>query len=113
MELKKNNAALQTKWYHFIVAFLVGVFGTNVLPHFIKGITGSYFPTPFANPPGKGLSPPILNVTWACINLLLASSIFYFAKIGQRKKTIWIGILIGSLCMAFYLANYFGRLLNS
>jgi hypothetical protein len=49
-------------WYTYVACFLAGCFLVNALPHFIKGITGEPFPTPFATPPGKGLSSPVVNV---------------------------------------------------
>jgi hypothetical protein len=101
-----------TKWYHYILAFFAGIFLINVLPHFISGISGRYFPTPFANPPGKGLSSPILNVTWATINLLIGALFFYAAKV-NRNKWLWIPSALGGLLMAFYLASYFGELFNN
>ena len=57
-------------WYSYIAAFLAGAFLANAVPHFVHGISGDRFPTPFARPPGRGLSPPPLNVAWALVNLL-------------------------------------------
>ncbi len=57
------------KWYHYVAAFFSGAFLANTVPHFIHGVSGDPFPSPFANPPGKGLSSPIVNVLWACLNL--------------------------------------------
>ena len=50
------------KWYQYIAGFFAGAFLTNVVPHFVNGISGNAFPTPFANPPGQGLSSPLTNV---------------------------------------------------
>ena len=44
------------KWYHYVAAFFAGAFLANVVPHFIHGVSGDAFPTPFADPAGKGLS---------------------------------------------------------
>ncbi len=103
---------MEREWYHYVLAFFAGIFLLNVVPHFISGITGRYFPTPFANPPGKGLSSPILNVGWAMINLLIGGLFFYGAKI-HRNKWLWIPLVLGGLMMAFYLASYFGEVLNN
>ncbi len=105
-----NDDMLSTQWYHYVFAFLGGVFFVNVLPHYIHGVTGQSFPTPFANPPGKGLSTPFLNVIWAVINFLIGFSILYFTKVIQRNKMIWIAVFTGGLLMSFYLAHYFGSL---
>lgn len=103
-----TEKTLQTRWYHYLFAFLAGIFLINMLPHYIMGITGREFPTPFADPPGVGFSSPTLNVLWATINFLISFFIFYFAKIGRRKKLVWIAIIAGCLAMSFYLADYFG-----
>jgi len=49
-------------WYEYVACFFAGMFLANVVPHFIHGISGDRFPTPFARPPGRGLSSPTVNV---------------------------------------------------
>jgi len=56
-------------WYNYVACFFAGAFLANVVPHFFHGISGDRFPTPFARPPGRGLSSPTDNVVWAWINL--------------------------------------------
>ncbi len=58
-------------WYHSIACFFGGAFLANVVPHFVKGICGDRFPTPFSKPPGKGLSSPLVNVLWSLLNLFI------------------------------------------
>jgi hypothetical protein len=58
-------------WYHYIGCFFAGMFLANAVPHFVHGISGDRFPTPFAHPRGKGLSSPTLNVVWALFNLVI------------------------------------------
>jgi hypothetical protein len=98
---------MKLKWYHFIIAFLAGVFFINSLPHFLNGISGNYFTSPFADPPGKGLSPPIINVIWGTINFIISFLLFYFGKITKQKKYIWIAVFTGALATAVLLALYF------
>ncbi len=54
----------------YIFCFLAGALLANAVPHFVHGISGDRFPTPFANPPGKGT----LNVAWSLFNLVLVRS---------------------------------------
>lgn len=110
MESNEKKNPLKTSWYHYVLAFFAGIFLINMLPHYIQGITGNYFPTPFADPPGKGLSSPTLNVLWATINFLISFSIFYFARINNREKWIWIAVIAGCVVMSFYAATYFERI---
>jgi hypothetical protein len=59
------------QWYHYFSGFWAGAFLANFVPHFVKGISGDPFPTPFAKPPGKGLSSPIVNVWWSLLNAVV------------------------------------------
>ncbi len=69
-------------WYHYVAGFFAGMFLTNFIPHYIKGVTGESFPTPFANPPGRGLSSPVTNVIWALVNLVIGFLLLKFSKTG-------------------------------
>jgi hypothetical protein len=57
-------------WHQCISCFFAGAFLANFVPHFVHGISGDRFPTPFSTPPGKGLSSPIVNVLWSLLNLI-------------------------------------------
>jgi hypothetical protein len=67
-------------WYHYVACFFAGLFLTNAVPHFVKGICGDRFPTPFARPPGKGLSSPLVNVLWSLLNLLIG---YVLVRVGR------------------------------
>ncbi len=56
---------------HYVAAFFAGAFLANAVPHFVHGISGDRFPTPFARPPGRGLSSPTVNVAWALLNIVV------------------------------------------
>jgi hypothetical protein len=51
-------------WYDYLACFFSGMFLANLVPHFVHGVSGDPFPTPFAHPPGRGLSSPTVNVLW-------------------------------------------------
>ena len=53
-------------WYHYVAWFFGGAFLVNSVPHFTNGVSGRPFPTPFAKPPGRGLSPSWVNA--ACVS---------------------------------------------
>jgi len=69
------------EWYHYLSGFFAGVFLGNFVPHFIKGVAGDPFPTPFSKPPGKGLSSPLVNVFWALFNLIVGYLLFRLGKV--------------------------------
>jgi hypothetical protein len=68
-------------WYNYIACFFAGMFLANVVPHFVQGVCGKRFPTPFAKPPGKGLSSPLVNVVWSLFNLVVGYFLFRFGKV--------------------------------
>jgi hypothetical protein len=70
-------------WYNYIACLFAAVFLTNVVPHFVHGISGEPFPTPFAKPPGKGLSSPTVNVVWALFNLAVGYILFRVGKVAN------------------------------
>jgi uncharacterized membrane protein len=92
------------KWYHYIAAFFAGLFLANVVPHFIHGISGDPFPTPFANPPGKGLSSPTINVLWACFNLLVGYILLRVSKASAKNKALLIVLFIGIVAISIMLS---------
>jgi len=48
-------------WYAFLAYFFAGGFLANGIPHFIHGISGKKFRTPFSKPMTTGESSPVLN----------------------------------------------------
>ncbi len=57
------------EWYAYIAHFFAGVLLANGVPHFVNGISGRRFQTPFASPPAIGESSPLVNVLWGFGNL--------------------------------------------
>jgi hypothetical protein len=59
-------------WFQFLAYFFSGAFFANFVPHFVSGILGRTFPTPFASPPFRGLSSSRVNVLYGLCNLAVA-----------------------------------------
>ena len=59
-------------WQHLLSYFFGGMFLANAVPHFVSGGMGKRFQTPFAKPPGKGLSTSTVNVLWGFANFVFA-----------------------------------------
>jgi hypothetical protein len=59
------------RWYHYVAYFFGGAFLANALPHLGNGISGHAFQSPFASPPGVGLSSSVVNVAWGLFNLAI------------------------------------------
>ena len=95
------------KWYHYIACFFAGMFIANMVPHFINGISGVAFPTPFSNPPGKGLSSPTVNVLWGLFNLIIGYLLFRAGKISNSRIWSIIIFFVGILLMSIMLSHGF------
>jgi len=78
-------------WYDYIACFFAGMFLANFVPHFVQGVSGDRFPTPFAHPPGKGLSSPIVNVLWALLNLVVGYLLF---RVGGVSATNYVSLAV-------------------
>ena len=74
------------KWYNYAASFFSGLFMINVVPHLVHGVSGESFPSPFANPPGKGLSSPLVNVLWALANMLIGYILLRVGKVSPKNK---------------------------
>ena len=55
-------------WLWLVSYFFGGLFTANAIPHFAAGTMGRPFQSPFAKPPGKGLSSSTVNVVWGFFN---------------------------------------------
>jgi hypothetical protein len=73
-------------WSNYVACFFSGMFLANTVPHYVKGICGDRFPTPFAKPPGKGLSSPIVNVVWALFNSVAGYFLFRAGHMASGDK---------------------------
>jgi hypothetical protein len=97
------------KWYNYVACFFAGLFIANTVPHFIHGISGDPFPSPFSNPPGKGLSSPTINTLWGLFNLLIGYLLFRVGKISNVRKgsllVFFIGIILMSLMLSMTFVN--------
>jgi hypothetical protein len=56
-------------WYFYVLEFVSGLLLTNGVPHFVQGVCGNLFQSPFGYPPGIGESSPLSNTLWGFANL--------------------------------------------
>jgi hypothetical protein len=97
-------------WLHLVSYFFGGLFLANVVPHFVSGIMGKPFQTPFAKPPGKGLSSSTVNVLWGFANLVFA----YLFTLGvgdfdPRAIVCIAPFAAGALVISLFSARHFGQ----
>jgi hypothetical protein len=96
--------------YYYVAWFFGGAFLANSLPHLINGLSGRAFQSPFAKPPGKGLSSAVVNALWGLFNLgvawLLIVRVGDFSLYSARQVLV---LGAGMLLMSVMLARSFGR----
>jgi hypothetical protein len=87
-----------------------GAFLANAVPHFVSGVIGRPFQSPFAKPPGEGLSSSTVNVLWGFANfaaayLLIGGVGNFDPHAGEQVVAVGVGILL----MGVMAARLFGR----
>jgi hypothetical protein len=95
-------------WSHALASFFAGIMLANAVPHFVHGISGDRFPTPFANPPGKGLSSPTVNALWSLFNLAVGAILFRVGRISGFDAGMGIcfaGVAVISLFSSVHFAG--------
>jgi hypothetical protein len=98
-------------WYEYIAYFFGGAFLANAIPHFSNGISGRSFPTPFAKPPGKGLSSPTLNIFWGAFNAVVGYLLVFHVGNFSLRGVEDVAIAgAGALLMGVMLSQAFGQL---
>lgn len=96
-------------WYQYLACVFAGMFLANVVPHFVQGISGNRFPTPFAHPPGRGLSPPLVNTVWALANLVVGFVLFRVGQISKGDDRALAVFFAGIAIMSTRLSVHFAK----
>jgi hypothetical protein len=96
-------------WIEYVLAFVAGVFLANAVPHFVQGTCGNRFPTPFAKPPGKGLSSPTVNVVWGVFNLVIGYLAFSHCGTARGGPVQPLLILLGILLISIPMSVQFAK----
>ncbi len=95
------------EWYQYIACFFAGAFFANVVPHFVQGISGNKFPTPFAKPPGVGLSSSTVNVVWALVNLIVGYLLFNKGNVSKENPLSLIVFFAGIAVLSVMMSIHF------
>ena len=95
-------------WHNFF-GFMAGALLSNFVPHFVHGISGDRFPTPFARPPGKGLSSPTVNVAWAFLNLLIGGYLYQVGHVSFGTVATLVPLFLGAVAISTILSFRFAQ----
>jgi hypothetical protein len=97
-------------WLHDLSYLFGGAFLANAVPHFVSGVMGQPFQSPFAKPRGEGLSSSTVNVLWGFANFVFAYLLI--ARVGNfdlRAVDHVSAAGAGVLLMGVMSARLFGR----
>jgi len=98
-------------WLPLLSYCFGGAFLANAIPHFVNGMTGRPFQSPFAKPPGQGLSSSTVNVLWGFFNIVVGYVLICrIGDFGLRNTGDVLACGAGALLIALFSARHFGRL---
>ena len=97
-------------WAHLLSYFFAGAVLTNAVPHFVSGVMGRPFQSPFAKPPGQGHSSSTVNVLWGFLNLVVGYLLL--CRVGDfdlRDNADVVAFGLGIVVLGTVMARQFGR----
>lgn len=90
--------------------FFGGALAANAIPHIVAGTMGRAFQTPFAKPPGQGLSSAMVNVVWGFFNAALGYLlVMRVGAFDPRAITHILAFGLGALLISIFSARHFGQ----
>lgn len=97
-------------WLHDVSYLFGGVFLTNAIPHLVSGLMGRPFQSPFAKPPGQGLSSSTVNVLWGWCNVVVGYFlVFHVGEFNIHSVADVASIGVGGLLISLQAAHHFGK----
>jgi hypothetical protein len=95
---------------HLVSYFFGGGLLVNAIPHFVSGVMGRPFQTPFAKPPGQGLSSSTINLLWGFFNLVVGYILVCrVGDFGLRNTSDVLALGLGIFSIGLFSARHFGR----
>ncbi|MCA1457489.1 hypothetical protein I6F35_30575 [Bradyrhizobium sp. BRP22] len=97
-------------WLSLLSYFFGGVFLANAIPHFISGMMGRPFQSPFAKPAGQGFSSSTINAVWGFFNIVVGYVLV--CRVGDfalRDTGDVTAFGAGAFLIALFSARHFGR----
>jgi hypothetical protein len=97
-------------WLPLISYFFGGIFLANAVPHWVSGMMGRPFQSPFAKPPGQGLSSSTVNVLWGFLNAFIGYLLVLRVGSFDARSTIQVlALAAGALLISLFSARHFGQ----
>lgn len=96
-------------WLHLLSYFFGGIFLANAIPHFVSGMMGRPFQSPFAKPSGRGLSSSTVNVLWGFANFAFAYPLLRVGHLDPQSIVCIAPFATGVLLISLFSARHFGQ----
>lgn len=98
-------------WHDVAAHFFGGAFLANFVPHFVSGVSGHPFHSPFARPPFRGLSSPTVNILWGLFNLAVAYVLLVLVGSFDLRRVVHVAISAAGFGLAAVgIARSLGRI---
>ncbi len=103
-----------TLWWFYLVAIPAAAFLVNGVPHFVQGLSGKQFPTPFSGGGGT-FDSAARNVLWGSANLIIGGVLLWTIRAGLSDpvlviELVVVGVALGTLLgYGFEHPERFGR----
>jgi len=96
--------------YVYVSYFFGALFLTNAVPHWVSGTMGRAFQSPFAKPPGQGLSSSTVNVVWGAFNAAVGYFLLFHVGEFDLRNLGHVGVAgLATVAGSLLHARGFGR----
>ena len=97
-----------TVWWFYLVAIPTALLLSNGIPHFVQGMSGNKFPSPFSGGPGTA-DEPWRNVLWGASNLVIGGVLLWVIRDGLSDVWLIVELLVLGIAYATILGHAFGH----
>jgi hypothetical protein len=97
-----------TMWWFYLLAILAAALVANGIPHFVQGISGKTFPTPFSGGPGT-LDSAARNVLWGSANLIAGGLLLWLIRAGLSDPVLVIELIAVGVAVATVTGHMFAH----
>jgi hypothetical protein len=110
LSICQRKGAPTMNWLHLVSYIFGGIFLTNAVPHLVSGMMGRPFQSPFAKPPGQGLSSSTVNVLWGFFNAIIGYMlVLRVGRFDVRSTSNVLVLAVGALLISLQSARHFGK----
>jgi hypothetical protein len=97
-----------TAWWFYVVAIPAAALLVNGVPHFVNGISGREFPSPFSGGPGT-LDSALRNVFWGAGNLIVGGLLLCIIRDGLANWLLVAELLVVGVAGAAFVGMAFAH----